>query len=130
MKVIRSDGNRWKGVPGRQYKSADASHVGVTRYALLGRRPDEAALQFETRYFEVAPGGHTSLERHQHPHAVVVMRGSGSLVGDAERVRIRPFDCVYVAPGDVHQFRADRGEPLGFLCVVDRERDRPVLVPG
>jgi mannose-6-phosphate isomerase-like protein (cupin superfamily) len=36
-----------------------------------------------------------------------------------------PFDCVFVAPGEPHQFRADDGEPLGFLCMVDRERDRP-----
>jgi hypothetical protein len=28
----------------------------------------------------------------------------------------------------VHQFRATAAEPLGFLCVVDRERDRPVPV--
>jgi hypothetical protein len=28
----------------------------------------------------------------------------------------------------VHQFRATGDEPLGFLCVVERERDRPVPV--
>ncbi len=26
-----------------------------------------------------------------------------------------------------HQFRATRGEPLGFLCMVDAVRDRPQL---
>jgi hypothetical protein len=26
-----------------------------------------------------------------------------------------------------HQFRAGPDEPLGFLCMVDRERDRPEL---
>jgi mannose-6-phosphate isomerase-like protein (cupin superfamily) len=129
VKVIRSDGFRWDEVAERAYQSDDGSHSGVTRHHLLGGKPDEAALHFETRYFEVAPGGRTSLERHQHPHAVVVIRGSGSLVGGDESVGIRAFDCVYVAPDDVHQFKADRGEPLGFLCVVDRERDRPILVP-
>jgi mannose-6-phosphate isomerase-like protein (cupin superfamily) len=128
VKVIRSSGFRWHGVEERGYKSEDGSHSGVTRHRLLGGQPDEAALRFETRYFEVAAGGHTSLERHQHPHAVVVIRGSGSLADAGECVGIRPFDCVYVAPDDVHQFRADRGEPLGFLCVVDRDRDRPILV--
>jgi hypothetical protein len=29
-----------------------------------------------------------------------------------------------------HQFRADAGEPLGFLCMVNRERDRPQLPTG
>ena len=41
---------------------------------------------------------------------------------------IGPFDCVYVSPDTVHQFRATGKEPLGFLCVVDRRRDRPVPV--
>jgi hypothetical protein len=26
-----------------------------------------------------------------------------------------------------HQFRANRGEPLGFLCMVNAERDKPQL---
>ena len=26
-----------------------------------------------------------------------------------------------------HQFRADAGEAMGFLCMVNRKRDRPVL---
>jgi quercetin dioxygenase-like cupin family protein len=115
-------------VAGRAYKEGRGSHAGVTRFELLGREPDETALRFETRYFEVASGGYTSLERHRHPHTVIVIRGSGTLVGEGEEHPIRPFDCVYVAPDDVHQFRADRGETLGFLCVVDRERDRPALV--
>ena len=41
---------------------------------------------------------------------------------------IAPFDCVYVSPGVAHQFRATGDEPLGFLCTVDRVRDRPELI--
>jgi hypothetical protein len=26
-----------------------------------------------------------------------------------------------------HQFRASRGEPMGFLCMVNAERDKPQL---
>jgi hypothetical protein len=26
-----------------------------------------------------------------------------------------------------HQFRATKGEPLGFLCMVNAERDKPQL---
>jgi mannose-6-phosphate isomerase-like protein (cupin superfamily) len=36
-------------------------------------------------------------------------------------------DVVYIAPETIHQFHADRNEPLGFICVVDRYRDRPVI---
>ena len=31
----------------------------------------------QLRYFEVAPGGWTTLERHEHVHAVMVIRGKG-----------------------------------------------------
>ena len=42
---------------------------------------------------------------------------------------VGPFDVVCVAPHEVHCFSADRAEPLGFLCIVDRERDRPAALP-
>ena len=129
-KVIRQDGFRWDGVDLRAYKEpeGDAFH-GVTRQPILGRRDDEAALSFEARYFEIEPGGWSSLERHGHPHAVVVLRGRGSVVLGHVEHDLAPLDCVYVAPWEDHQFRADRGEALGFLCMVDRERDRPQAVP-
>ncbi len=128
MKVVQSRGFRWEGVEPRVYKPAGRDHAGVTRYLLLGGAPNEEALQFETRYFEIEEGGYTSLERHLHAHAVVVIRGRGTAVLGGESHEVQPFDCVYVAPNGVHQFRADRGASLGFLCTVDRERDRPVPV--
>ena len=38
-------------------------------------------------------------------------------------------DLVTVPPMHWHQFRATKDEPLGFLCLVNVERDRPEL-PG
>ena len=35
-------------------------------------------------------------------------------------------DTVYVAPDEVHQLRNHGGEPFGFFCLVDAERDAPV----
>lgn len=124
-KVIRHDGFRWEGVAVREYKAQDGSFRGVTRQTILGEGDGEGDLAFVTRYFEVAPGGYSSLERHQHPHSVVVLRGRGEVRLAGATHPVRPFDCVYVAPGDIHQFRANGDEPLGFLCVVDRVRDRP-----
>jgi mannose-6-phosphate isomerase-like protein (cupin superfamily) len=77
------------------------------------------------RYFEIAPGGHSTLERHQHLHAVVVVRGLGQALWGSEVVDLEPFDVLRVPSGTWHQFRATRGEPLGFLCLVHRDRDRP-----
>jgi quercetin dioxygenase-like cupin family protein len=124
-KVIKFAGYRWQGVQVRKYKSPGTEFRGVTRQTLIGDGADEGGTTFITRYFEVEPGGYSTLERHRHPHSVVVLRGSGQVTLGSDRYDLEPFDCVYVAPGTVHQFRAGAAEPLGFLCVVDRVRDIP-----
>lgn len=127
-KVVPCRDYRWRGVPLKAYKEEPAPYRDLTRQVVLGEGPGEEALQFITRYFEVLPGGYSTLEVHQHPHAVIVLRGTGHVVLGGETHSIAPFDAVYVAPGTRHQFRATGGEPLGFLCVVDRIRDRPQAV--
>ena len=126
-KVIKGDAFRWQGIAVREYKDADVPFRDVTRQTLLGEGQGEGELNFLTRYFEIQPGGYSTLERHQHPHAVVVLRGSGRVVLGERVYEIRPYDCVYVSPGVFHQFQATGAEPLGFLCTVDRVRDRPEL---
>ena len=55
----------------------------------------------------------------------MILRGRGQcLVGD-EILAIAPHDLVAIAPWTWHQFRANAGETLGFLCLVNRERDKP-----
>jgi len=127
-KVLKAAGFRWQGVEVREYKADGAPCKDVTRQTLLGEGEGEADLNFITRYFEIQPGGYSTLERHRHPHAVVVIRGRGRVALGDHTYDLAPFDCVYVAPGAVHQFAASGGEPLGFLCMVDRVRDRPELV--
>ncbi|HEY0867752.1 MAG TPA: cupin domain-containing protein, partial [Fimbriimonas sp.] len=74
---------------------------------------------------EIGQGGHSTLERHEHAHLVMVIRGCGEvLVGD-EVSSIGLHDLVQIPPMTWHQFRATRGEELGFLCIVSQERDRP-----
>ena len=118
------DNYRWTGVEQLRYKEeASAPFRDVTRQTLF-RRPD---LRGELRYFEVAPGGHSTLERHEHVHAVMVLRGTGTaLVGDTV-FPVGTFDLVTVPPATWHQFRASTEAPLGFLCMVDAERDKPEL---
>jgi S-methyl-1-thioxylulose 5-phosphate methylthiotransferase len=127
-KVVRASGFRWEGVDLREYRADGALYKGVTRQTLLGEGEGEADLDFVTRYFEIQPGGYSTLERHRHPHAVVVIRGRGRVALGERTYDVAPFDCVYVAPGAVHQFTASGDEPLGFLCMVDRVRDRPEVV--
>jgi S-methyl-1-thioxylulose 5-phosphate methylthiotransferase len=114
----------WDGVETRRYKDEpDAPYRDVTRQVLFS----DARLAGELRYFEVAPGGFTTLERHEHMHAVLVLCGGGrSLVGEEVRA-LKLNDLVTVPPWTWHQFRAGPDEPLGFLCLVNAERDRPQL---
>ncbi len=114
----------WEAVDVLKYKQDDdAPFRDVTRQVLFDSTDPPAQL----RYFEVAPGGYTTLERHEHVHAVMVIRGSGQcLVGD-KAYEIGTHDLVNVPPMAWHQFHAAPGEALGFLCLVSSERDRPQL---
>jgi quercetin dioxygenase-like cupin family protein len=115
---------RWEEVTVLEYKRAqDGPFRDVTRQILF----DDPLLGCQLRYFEVAPGGHTTLERHEHAHAVLIERGRGRcLIGD--RVYdLAEHDLVHVPPLTWHQFQADASQPLGFLCMVNAERDRPQL---
>jgi quercetin dioxygenase-like cupin family protein len=87
----------------------------------------DPALDAELRYFEVAPGGFSTLERHEHMHAVMVLRGRGECLVGREVRKIELHDLVTVPPWTWHQFRAGAREPLGFLCMVNARRDKPQL---
>ena len=40
---------------------------------------------------------------------------------------VKQFDLVSIPAWQWHQFRATQDEPLGFLCMVNVQRDRPQL---
>ncbi len=118
------DGFRWDGVEVLAYKEeGSAPFKAITRQVLF-QRP---GLHCELRYFEMQPGGHSTLERHEHVHAVLIFRGRGTcLVGGEVREAAAP-DLVTIPPMTWHQFRADGPEPFGFLCMVNAVRDKPQL---
>src|SRR6266704_1550852 len=115
---------RWEGVEERPYKEDErALFKAVTRQVLFSD-PDLAG---ELRYFEVAPGGFSSLERHEHVHAVLIFRGRGHCLVGRDIRRVELHDLVTVPPMTWHQLRATSNEPLGFLCMVNAARDKPQL---
>jgi mannose-6-phosphate isomerase-like protein (cupin superfamily) len=115
---------RWDGVDVLPYKEdSRALYRAITRQVLF----TDPNLHAELRYFEIAPGGFSTLERHEHVHAVLILRGRGHcLVGDCVS-GVETRDLVTVPPLTWHQFRATGGEALGFLCMVDAVRDKPQL---
>ncbi len=122
------DGAIWDGVTPQVYKLGGPGAPGaawrdVVRHTLLGGAGEPAA--FQLRYFEIGPGGYSSLEKHRHVHAVIVLRGTGRVVVGREVFDVRPFDLVYVPPVVPHQFVNSGPEPFGFLCPVDADRDPP-----
>jgi len=124
--VRRHSGDfHWEDVDVLAYKQeGSAPFKDVTRQVLF---EGTGGVPAQLRYFEVAPGGHTTLERHEHVHAVMVIRGHGQcLVGD-KAWDIAMHDLVRVPPMTWHQFRAASDDVLGFLCMVPSERDRPQL---
>ena len=117
-------GYRWVGVEHKPYKEDErALFKDISRQTLFSR-PDIAG---ELRYFEVAPGGHSTLERHEHVHAVLILRGGGTALVGGHVLSLAQNDLVTVPPMTWHQFRAGADQPLGFLCMVDALRDKPQL---
>ncbi|MGA9869279.1 MAG: cupin domain-containing protein [Acetobacteraceae bacterium] len=115
---------RWDQVDLRPYKDDGAAPFkAISRQELFGH----PALGCELRYFEMAPGGHSTLERHEHVHAVMILRGRGQVLLGGEVRAAAPFDLVTIPAWTWHQFRATEGEAFGFLCMVNAERDRPQL---
>jgi quercetin dioxygenase-like cupin family protein len=115
---------RWDDVPMLAYKEEGAAPFkAITRQVLFGN-PE---LRCEMRYFEVAPGGYSTLERHQHTHGVMILRGAADVLLGGEVRPVKTFDLVHIPPMTWHQFRTTGAEPMGFLCMVNVERDKPQL---
>jgi mannose-6-phosphate isomerase-like protein (cupin superfamily) len=118
------DDFRWDGVAHMPYKQDGSAPFKDISRQVLFQEPDMGC---ELRYFEMDAGGYSTLERHEHAHAVMILRGQGHcLLGD-EVVTVKSFDLVTIPSWTWHQFRATQGEPLGFLCMVNQQRDRPQL---
>ena len=114
----------WQDVERLDYKEDGTSPFkDVTRQVLFAG----GDLKSELRYFEIAPGGYTTLERHEHIHAVMVLNGRGHCLVDTDIRAVNTYDLVTVPPLTWHKLRAGAEEPLGFLCMADAARDRPQL---
>ena len=113
---------RWNELPLLAYKEEGTHFKSITRQTLFG---EEQGLCSQWRYFEIAPGGHSTLERHRHVHGVMILRGRGKALVGKRVLRVKTLDLLYVPTLTWHQFRPTGKEPLGFLCLVNCERDRP-----
>jgi ribulose-bisphosphate carboxylase large chain len=116
----------WRGVREEAYKSLDGSWSGVSRKVLIGSHGEAA--KFHVRYFEIASGGYSSLETHEHEHVIICVRGEGIARTGNRKMKMGFMDTVFVGPGTLHQLSNPFDAPFGFLCTVAAKRDRPRIV--
>jgi len=119
---------RWKGIRVERYKPSGSDWSDITRHTIIGNHGEQTG--FELRYFEIRPGGYSSLERHRHEHVVIGIRGRGRARLNRRDVEIGFMDVLYIAPNTIHRLYNPHDEPFGFLCIVDSKRDRPRPVKG
>ncbi len=124
--IYRYRGNyKWKGIKTKAYKLAKGNWNKIIRKVLVG---DSLKTKSHVRYFEIAPGGRSSFERHKHEHIVIGIRGRGKVLLDNRSHKIGFLDVVYVSPDTPHQFLNPFNEPFGFICVVPAKRDKPAII--
>ncbi len=93
---------------------------GITARRFISRQ--DGSNNLELRYFEIEPGARSNHEQHNYEHAVLILRGRGTILLGEKVVPVQFGDAVFVEADEVHQFRAAEDEPLGFLCtVLDKE---------
>jgi quercetin dioxygenase-like cupin family protein len=118
---------RWNGIEPRAYREKASQERGmgfrgVARHTLA--KGQDLPAGFELRYFELEPGGYSSLEKHEHAHFVVALRGRGRALVGEDVVTLERFDAIYVPPQTPHRWINSGDQPFGFLCPVDSSRDR------
>jgi quercetin dioxygenase-like cupin family protein len=100
----------------------------VAMRVMVGRA--DGAPNFSLRQFAVGAGGFTPRHAHDYEHEVVVLGGRGTLEYDGAEHPVESGDVLLVRPNVTHQFRADRGSELRFLCLVPVSFDCGKPTPG
>ncbi|RKZ09185.1 cupin [bacterium] len=79
---------------------------------------DDGAKNFMMRLFEIEPGGHSPLHRHDWEHEIYVLEGEGKLLFEGEKHQMKPGYFAFVPEGGEHSFINDGTEKLRFLCLI------------
>lgn len=122
---FRPEDHGWEGVERKAYAEAAAGRhfAGIERQVIVGHHSGHPSMQL--RYFEIAPGGHSCLEKHRHEHLVIGARGVGRVIVGHEVREVGEKDALYIGPDTPHQFVNTGATPFGFFCIVAADRDRP-----
>lgn len=114
---------RWKNIKKEQYKPDGKTWKDIVRQTLIGNHGETT--KFHVRYFEMAPGGFSSFEKHKHEHVVIGIRGRGICTVGQKDYEIGFLDVLYIKPNEPHQLKNPFNKTFGFFCIVNAKRDRP-----
>lgn len=89
---------------------------GVAIRWAMGR--NVGAPNFVLRVIEVEPGASTPYHQHPWEHEVYVLEGSAAAKGADRETVCGPGTCVFVAPGEWHQFLNAGQGLVRFICVI------------
>jgi quercetin dioxygenase-like cupin family protein len=104
----------WRSIVGHRSDLAGAR--GVTKRLVLG--PSDGTPHFALRVFSLEPGGQTPRHRHDFEHEVIVLEGQGAFEHEGGSLPVEAGSVVFVAPNELHQFRASETQGLSFACIV------------
>ncbi|MCD6475622.1 MAG: cupin domain-containing protein [Anaerolineaceae bacterium] len=114
---VNQDQFQWEDVESIPY---DVDGIkSASKHILIGEK--EGAPNSIMRYFSIAPGGHSRLERHPHEHEVLIIQGKGKVQIGENYFNVNPFDAVFVEGNELHQFSNPYDKPFGFICVIPKK---------
>jgi ribulose-bisphosphate carboxylase large chain len=126
-RLYKHKGNfTWHRVKTEKYKTDSGDWAKIVRKVLIGNHNEST--KFHLRYFEIAPGGYSSFEKHKHEHVVIGIRGKGKVLCNTKNYQLNFLDTLYIAPYTPHQLINPFHEPFGFLCIVNAKRDNPKIL--
>lgn len=127
-RIYKYKGNfTWTNIKKEKYKQSGNEWKDIIRQTLIGNHGETT--KFHVRYFEISPGGYSSLEKHHHEHVVIGLNGQGICIVGKKKYHLGFLDIIYIKPDEPHQLRNPFNAPFGFLCIVNSKRDRPVIIP-
>ena len=123
---LKFDNYHWESIPVIDYKiTGGQNNTGITfnnitRQNIITKKD---GVDFEVRLFECEKDGFSTLEKHQHTHIVMILRGNGKvLIGDSI-FDAKPFDYFIIPEWQPHQLINTGKEPFSFFCTVNAVRD-------
>ena len=84
---------------------------------------EQGVPNFEMRCFEIEKGGRTRYGFHPYEHEVLVLEGEGILNGEDRKEKIKPYDAIYIAPNEPHQFINEGEATLKIICIIPKGKE-------